>query len=244
MKKILALLLALVMLFALTACTGDDDTPTDGEDPTEAQGTEDDFDPEPAKYTRDEFFARLEGYTSNHEPDKKSHYDEGYDPEQENGFKEIFYVTDFVEEHELNLFLHETNHAEGEQLRGWLIIDQFRYEYISRTTYSVSLYYVIPCQTLEEAVALAKNDGYCLAPFYGLDTSDLNFYTRVDGKRETIQLTDEALGKLASGEYASIFGSPGSFLESGDSCRIDIDIRQTKDGAYEYSCTLRIQTTE
>lgn len=242
MKRILALLLVLSMLFALTACSGDDNNQTGNNDPTTGGETEEVFEPQPTKYGRNEFLSRVESYVASHTPDRKYHYDEGFDPEQENGFKEVYYVKDFTEEDELNLFLHEINMTEGSQMSGWIVIDQFRYEFIPRTTYSISVFYTIPCATLEEAIGYAKNDAYRVAPFYGLEPAAMKFYTNAGNEKKEIRLTDEDFQKLVAGEYTGIIGIPSGTLIGEDACRIEVKITQAKDGTYEYTCCLRIVT--
>ena len=69
MKKLFALLLALSVLLALTACGNVDTNGT--QDGSEDQTGGSDFMPEPAKYERDEFWAALEEYMGTHKPEIK-----------------------------------------------------------------------------------------------------------------------------------------------------------------------------
>lgn len=289
MKKILALLLALSMLFALTACGGDDKTTPTGESTGETtsttestndatDGTEDSTqgtienpaDGEttdstdtgenqtgtadsvaPLKYTRDEFLAKLNEYMSNHTPDRTSHFQDDYAPQEENFFSETYIVTDFSENHELNLLLHKSNNAVGKQANGWIVAEKWDYEYSDETAFLINLYYTIPCETFEEAVAYAKTDAYRIAPFYGLTQSQIEF-TVIDienikesGKKpKPIQMTDEDLMKIAEGKYSVAGAVVGSSLTGGDSCQVHIAIDPTTDGKYEYSYSLKIQVNE
>ena len=242
MKKILALLLVLATLFALTACTGED-----GQIPTGDGGqTGDDLNyyHTEAKYTRDEFVEKLTDYANSHKPDKKSHYEEGYIPEEQNGFQEWYYIKDFSDEHELNLFLYDANFAVDTQPNGWLVIDRFRYEFMDLTEYSVSIFYTEYYETLQMVTANARNDAYRLAPYYGFSPDEMRFYTYVDGKRQYIELDQAACEKLVSGEYTKIVGLPNGLLPNDDNCVIEITASQTETGWYEYSCKLRLEFYE
>lgn len=239
MKKILALFLVLTMLFALSACTGNEDTtPDGGEKPTEGVET---FEVVNAKYRRDAFVSKLEEYMANHKPNQKFHHDDGYDPELENGFKEVYIVEDFDEDDPLNLFLYGLNYAEGKNTRGWLVIDRFRYEHIDRETYSVVVRYTIPCADLAEAMYNAKNDAYRLGPFYSQEISTVKFYAMEHGKRKEVLPTEETFEKLLSGTYTAMFATPVLSASWYDGCRLDISIAKNAEGQYEYSCILRLQ---
>lgn len=239
MKKILALLLALTLLFALSACTGNEDTtPDGGEKPTGGVG---EFEVVDAKYHRNMFVSKLEEYMASHKPNQKFHHDDGYDPELENGFKEVYIVEDFDEDDPLNLFLYGLNYAEGKNTRGWLVIDRFRYEHIDRETYSVIVRYTIHCAGLAEAIANAKNDAYRLGPFYGQEISTVKFYAKEAGKRKEVLPTDETFEKLLSGAYTDFYATPVLSADWDDGCRLDIKIVKTTEERYEYSCILRLQ---
>ena len=241
MKKILALLLVLVMLLAMTACTGGNETPTG--DGGQSGGRNDYYHTEPL-YTRDEFVVKLMDYARSHNPDKKSHYEEGYIPEEQNGFQEWYYIKDFSEEHELNLFMYPVNFAEDTQPNGWLVIDRFRYEFKDQTDYTVTLHYTEYYETLQMATANARNDAYRLAPYFGFGPEEMRFYTYVDGKRQYIELDQAACEKLVSGEYSKITGLPNGILPNDDGCVIEITIQKAETGWYEYSCKLRLQFYE
>lgn len=261
MKKLFALLLALVMLFALTACAGNEgneptEAPTDAgptEGPTQGP-TEPPTDPaddltsvlegvaiSPAMCSRDEFVSRLKELLDGLVPDKKNHYTEGFDPEQENGWQNTYYIHNFAEDHELNLFLHETNYAEGKEASGWIVVDEFVYEYIDKSNHSVSMFYSIPCEDLEAVIAYAKKDLGCLAGIYGFVPTDMKFTVTIKNKKTEIKLSESDFAKLASGEYTVINGVFSSAPACGDACKAEIDIKKAADGTLEYVFRARIQ---
>ena len=238
MKKILALLLAVVMLFALAACSGEDDT-TGAEEHQPVGGES--FEITPANYTRNQFVDKVLEYVAAHTPNSKFHYEDGYIPEEQNGFQEMYYVKDFDEEHVLNLFPYATNHAVDKQANGWLVIDSFRYEFQGYTKYTVSLYYTDYFQDLKLVTANAKSDAGRVALFYNLEPEEMKFYTNINGKRQYVELTEETCAKLVSGEYTKVVGVPDFLLPYGDDCIIEISMAQAETGWYEYSCKLRLQ---
>jgi len=307
MKKIIALLLALSMLFALTACGGDDENTLTGESTGETtsttesttnttEGTEDStqsttesttegttggettentendhttstngndkygsvtpsgsfvdnrqpgvqdsFVATSPKYTKDEFVAKVLAYINNNTPTESYLYGEAdHIPKDEKKYVEQYYVKDFNEKHEFNLFLHKTNSYEGE----WVKIEKWDYKFTDEVVYQISLNYAISCNTLAEVVACAKNDAYRLAPFCELSSSQVSYALLKQGLPKTTavsKLTDSDFEKLANGEYKTIMSNIEAGVADGYSCHFSTEINQLQNGQYEYRALVSLQ---
>lgn len=303
MKKIIALLLALVMLLTLAACGKDEEStptgestgattnttestndPTDGtEDSTQGTtegttggestdntendnttstngndkygsvapsgsfvdnrqpGVEDSFVATPPKYTKDELVAKVMAYINNNAPTESYLYGEAdHIPKDEKKYVEQYYVKDFNEKHEFNLFLHKTNSYEGE----WVKIEKWDYKFTDEVVYQISLNYAISCNTLAEAVACAKNDAYRLAPFCELSSSQVSYALLKQGLPKTTavsKLTDSDFEKLANGEYKTIMSNIEAGVADGYSCHFSTEINQLQNGQYEYRALVSLQ---
>lgn len=303
MKRILALLLALVMLLTLAACGKDEEStptgestgattnttestndPTDGtqdstQDTTEGTesgdttentendnttstngndkwgsvgmtdafvdnrqpGVQDSFVATSPKYTKDEFVAKVLAYINNNTPTESYLYGEAdHIPKDEKKYVEQYYVKDFSEKHEFNLFLHKTNSYEGE----WVKIEKWDYKFTDEVVYQISLNYAISCNTLAEAIAYAKNDAYRLAPFCELSSSQVSYALLKQGFPKTTavsKLTDTDFEKLANGEYKTIMSNIEAGVAVGYSCHFSTEISQLQNGQYEYRALVSLQ---
>lgn len=204
-------------------------------------GVEDSFVATPPKYTKDEFVAKVMAYINNNAPTESYLYGEAdHIPKDEKKYVEQYYVKDFNEKHEFNLFLHKTNSYEGE----WVKIEKWDYKFTDEVVYQISLNYTITCNTLAEAIAYAKNDAYRLAPFCELSSSQVSYALLKQGLPKTTvvsKLTDADFEKLANGEYKTIMSNIEAGVADGYSCHFSTEINQLQNGQYEYHVMVSLQ---
>ena len=205
MKKILALLLVMIMLFSLAACdkgNNNADDPTtppasDNNDPTEpptnpptdppteppttpptdAPAT---FTATPVKDARDAFLAKIIAYTQNNAASGSETDGGKQDEEDINGNVSGGSKTDIW---------HIVTFSEGHELNlflhdsndlaakneEWATIEKKSDESTGDVTYTVKLSYELLCDSFNAAAALAKADAFRLPTFFGIDPSEVNF---------------------------------------------------------------------
>lgn len=217
MKKILALLLVMVMLFTLAACdknTGGDtsgtEEPSGTEDPNVTEpptgGTEDSTNPPdnsngentdtfvatPTKYTKDAFIAKIVAYTQNNNSNESQFVEISGgedDLRGENGYYlDKWHIMSFSEGHDFNLFLYTLN-ALADQSESWVDIEKQNNEYTGDVSYTVKISYEISCDSLSTAIALAKDDAYRLPSFFEITPSEVYFSLVAKGTNKATKVS-------------------------------------------------------